>query len=83
MHLPPLQTSPVAQTVLQSPQCNGSFCVSAQLPPHIAYPLLQTNPHLELAQVGLACAGASHVTLQPPQLAGSVRVSMQVAPQSM
>ena len=61
-HFPVTQTSLVAQTVVQSPQCCGSFFVSTHAPLHSVLGLLQLGPQTLFWQFSLA---PPHAT--PPQ----------------
>src|SRR5205823_1914077 len=87
---PPLrQTSPLAQAWPQLPQLRASVVVSAQPLPQTTWPLGQRVPHAPpphtwpVAQGAATPPSASASPGQPPQLAGSFRVSTQAPPHSL
>lgn len=61
------------QLVQALPQCVGSVLMSKHVVvvPHLEKPLWQVKPQVELEQVAVACAGATHSVPQLPQLFGS------------
>lgn len=78
MHLPPEQTSVLAQVVPQAPQLFGSLSVLTQAPSHLAKPCMQVLSHAPARQMAMPFAGASHTLSHAPQFCGSVMVSMQL-----
>ena len=69
--------------VPQLPQWVGAVCVLTQpSSPQLVKPGSQAAPQLPVAQVRAPLSTAGHSAAQPPQLSGSLAVSMQVTSQS-
>ena len=68
LQLPLLQTSPLSQAMLQSPQCWPLDSRLTQLPSHSVRPVLQAMPQSPSVQVALPpLGGGAHTVSQSPQ----------------